>query len=362
MHLNCKSGMEEIKMKFAILALAILCGAAIALAQSAAQAPLPDQAKTSLGTSHRLRLVLKDGTYQIVVSYTVQGKIVRYVSAERGGTEELPTELVDWAATRKWEQNHSPNDEVDGAGAQRPPIDPELLQEEADRRALTPEVAPDLNLPDLDSVVALDTFHSTPQLVPLVQTDGDLNRTTGHNILKMTLNPRAAQHQILQLQGEQASVQLHVAQPAIYLRVGDDSAIARAGTPLIVNTHGAANSAAKQAAQVASPDSSYVMVRADVRTDARILVSFNIGLLGNQAKPQEDVIETTTELLPGGHWMKITPKTPLDVGEYALVEVISDKEINTGVWDFGVHPAAPENSDSIKPQPRRPLILERRNP
>ena len=77
-------------------------------------------------------------------------------------------------------------------------------------------------------------------------------------------------------------------------------------------------------------------------------------------KAQEDVVETTTELLPGGHWMKVTPKKPLDFGEYALMEVISDNEVNMGVWDFGVHPVAPENRDVIKPEPKRPLTLERR--
>jgi hypothetical protein len=212
-------------------------------------------------------------------------------------------------------------------------------------------------------VVALDTFRGTPELVPLVQTDGDLNRTTGHNILKMAINPRAAQHQILVLKGEEAAVQMHVAQPVIFLRVGDDSGISRGGTPLVVDTRGAgAGAVVGQKAVGASPDSGYVMVRADVRTDARVLASFNIGLLNNAVRPQEDVIETTTELLPGGHWMKVTPVRPLDFGEYALMEVLSDSEINTGVWDFGVHPVAAENRDAIKPEPKRPLTLERRGP
>ncbi len=104
------------------------------------------------------------------------------------------------------------------------------------------------------------------------------------------------------------------------------------------------------------------MVRADVRTDARVLASFNIGMLNNQVKQQEDVVDTTTELLPGGHWMKVTPKKPLDFGEYALMEIISDREVNLGVWDFGVHPVAPENRDVFKPEPKRPVTLERRCP
>ena len=186
------------------------------------------------------------------MSYTVKGKIVSYVSAERGEMEELPDDLVDWDATHKWERDHPPADEVADERAQppAPAIDPELLKEEADRRALTPEVAPDLNLPEQDSVVALDYFQGTPELVPLVQTEGDLNHTTSHNILKLSLNPRAAPHQIVQLKGVEAAVQMHVDQPVIYLRVGDDSGISRGGTPLVVDTHGAGN------APAVKPDSS----------------------------------------------------------------------------------------------------------
>jgi hypothetical protein len=350
------------RIAFWVMALMLVAAFTTVTAQPRPPVPLPDVSGNSGGASatapHRTRLILKDGSYQIVMGYTVKGNVVSYVSAERGETEELPADLVDWDATKKWAQRHSPNDEVEGG--QAPAIDPELLKEEADRRALTPEVAPDLNLPETDSVVALDYFQGMPELVPLVQTDGDLNRTTGHNILKLAINPRAAQHAIVQLKGVEAAVQMHVAQPAIYLRVGDDSVSRGGGTPLVVDTHGAGPD--KTADSVAgSQQSNYVMVRADVRTDARVLASFNLGALGGAGRPQEDVVETTTELLPGGHWMKVTPVKPLDFGEYALMEVISDREINTGVWDFGVHPVAPENRDVMKPQPKRPLTLERRN-
>ncbi len=58
-------------------------------------------------------------------------------------------------------------------------IDPELLKEEAERAALTPEVAKDLRLPELENVLALDTFHDQPQLVPVPQSQGELNHNTG---------------------------------------------------------------------------------------------------------------------------------------------------------------------------------------
>jgi hypothetical protein len=291
------------------------------------------------------------------MSYQVKGSMVTYVSAERGGSEEIPGSLVDWDATHKWEQRHPPPDASGEVPA--PIIDPELLKEEADRAALTPEVAPNLSLPEQDSVLVLDYFHGAPELVPLVQSEGELNRTTGHNVLKMAINPRATSHQIVQLRGVESPIQLHVDSPVIYIRVGDDSGIKRGGTPLTVDTHGAGG-AKDSTPSGASAQNGYVIVRADVRTDARVLASFNVSSLNGSVQRQEDVTPTTTELLPGGHWMKITPARPLDFGEYALMEVLSEREVNLSVWDFGVHPVAPENKDVLKPQPKRPAALERR--
>lgn len=180
------------------------------------------------GAPHRLRLILKDGSYQMVMSYKVVGKRVVYVSAERGGeTEEIPVELVDLPATEKWVKSHEAAKEGAPVVAQEPVLDPELAKEEADRAALTPEVAsvpPDgsLRLAIEDSVLALDTFHGGPELVPLVQQQSDLNKKTGHGFLKGVVNPRSAAHQVVQLKGEKADVQMHVDKPEIYLRIGGD--------------------------------------------------------------------------------------------------------------------------------------------
>ena len=336
----------------------MLVPATRALAQNHKSLPDAEAPAAADQTPHRTRLILKDGSYQVVMSnYTVKGKVVHFMSAERGDMEEIPTDLIDWDATHKWEQRHPPDGQ---ASAPSPTIDPELLKEEADRAAWTPEVAPDLHLPEEDSVLALDYFQGTPELVPLVQSDGDLNHTTSHNILKQALNPRAAQHAILTLKGEESPVQMHVAQPEIYIRIGDDSGVSHGGTPFVVDTHGA-GAGAKADDSGGSANSGYVMVRADIRTDARVLASFNINALGT-SKQEEDVIDTKTEMLPGGHWMKVTPLKPLDFGEYALMEVVSDNAVNLGVWDFGVHPVKPENRDVIKPEPKRPITLERRSP
>jgi hypothetical protein len=306
---------------------------------------------------HRTRLILKDGSYQLIMSYKVVGKNVSYVSAERGGDVELiPLDLVDLDATKKWETQHAaidPYAPLDQHPA--PAIDPELLKEEAERKLLAPEVAPDLHLAPEDAILALDTFRAMPELVPMNQTNAELNQQTGHSILRSVLKPQASPHQVVLLKGERAAVQIHVNDPVFYIKL--DDALPPGGHAITVDTHGASAQMTPKT-QPGTPD--YVIQRVDVRQDARVLASFNIGALGT-GKQQEDVFETIVSVLPGGHWMKVTPREQLLVGEYALVEILDEKSINLGVWDFGIHPQAPENRDVLKPEKKRAVTLEKRD-
>jgi len=63
----------------------------------------------------------------------------------------------------------------------------------------------------------------------------------------------------------------------------------------------------------------------------------------------EDVIPAKVEVVPGKHWLKITPDQPLAIGEYALVEIISASDINQSVWDFRVDPQLGDNEGSLGP-------------
>jgi hypothetical protein len=315
---------------------------------------LPRESSPGAGLK-RSRLYLKDGSFQVVLSYRVVGDNVFYLSAERGAEQEvIPLKLVDLDATQKWAQQA----EAQRSGVPAVQLDPELAKEEADRASRSPEVAKDLHLPDEDSVLVLDTYRGQPQLAILQQTDGELNRQTAHNILRQTLNPLAHAHQLIEIKGQTAPVQLHVGDPEIYVRMDDDAGEPLQGGSFQVDTGGDKGG---RKVEAPSPKSEYVIVRVDVRRDVRVVTSFNIGLLGGATR-QADVIETVKTVMPGGHWLKIVPKQPLSFGEYALMEVIDAKTVNTGVWDFGVRPTAGPNRDAILPQEMKtPTLAPRRS-
>jgi hypothetical protein len=343
-------------MKAAVIL--IMAGLLVSSSTHAQRKPLdlPDPAER--GSYQRTRLFLKDGSYQVVLSYQVNGKVVEYRSAERNGElEEVPLRLVDLPATVRWFHEH-----VEGAAApqSRPPVlSPELAKEEADRAALTPEIAPDLRLPEEVAVLALDTFEDTPELVPMSQVGSDLNKESAHAVRPFPVNPASGPHRILEVKRPGSDVQLHVASPVFYVRIGDDLPPAGGGA-FQVDTHGA-TSGARETPTGGAAGSSYVIERVDSRQDSRIVDSFRIGWV-NSGRKQPDIIETRQEDLPGGHWMKLTPTQPLDFGEYVLIEVLSDHEVNLDVWDFGVHSTAKQNAEAILPEEKRPVTLKTRNP
>src|SRR5258707_10305812 len=109
---------------------------------------------------HKL-LVLKDGSYQLVTKYETKGDRIRYLSAERNEWEELPSSLVDWPATEKYEKDRAAGAAVPEAVELDKQVETEL---EAGEAAL-PHVAPGLRLPEGSGVFLLDTFQGQPQLI-----------------------------------------------------------------------------------------------------------------------------------------------------------------------------------------------------
>ena len=294
------------------------------------------------------RLVLKDGTYQVVTKYERVGDRVRYYSSERAQWEEIPAELVDFAATETWAKQHTP-----GAQPSAPSIPEaaEIDKEEQQERARTPDIAAGLRLPDEDGVWALDSFHDQPELVAVIQNTGNVNHEAGHNVLRAALNPAGALQQTITIDGFESKIRLHVDEPALYVSVtaADDHSVA-AASAVTVETHGGVpqNKDAYNSAQ-----SQYVIVRlrGNYKKNDRVVTGIKLSAGGKLAE-SDDVIPTTLQMLPGDRWMKLMPHTPLTIGDYALMEVLSTGQVNLSVWDFRVDPQGPENKNAIMPLQR----------
>ena len=319
------------------------------------------------------RLIFKDGSYQIVTQYKVTGDRVRFFSSERADWEEVTAKMVDWAATDKWAKEHAlgasaaslpgangANGAASGAAnasaaspadAEAAAIDRQEQAERAEQNARTPAVLPGLALPDHTGVWVLDTYRAQPELAELVQNSGDLNPRTGHNVTRGELDSSGGLKQHIEFAGATSKVQLHVDQPVFYVSL---SVPAAAGTTdsdaLTVDTHGAAMVDDKYS--YSSPSSTYVIVRVlnNMRHNYRELTPIR---LDAQGKPGgDDVIPVTAQILPGKHWMKLTPATSLTIGDYALMEVLGPRTVNLSLWDFRVDPQGPDNMNAIVPLQR----------
>jgi hypothetical protein len=291
------------------------------------------------------RLILKDGSYQLASQYEIKGDRVRYFSAERGEWEEVPKSLVDWDATEKYEK--------DRANGAPPPEAVELdRQLEAERQAelaKSPQVAPGLRLPELGGVVLLDTFQGGPQLVDLEQSGGTVNRDMKGNILRATINPIASAKQTVELAGLHAKVQSHALLPSVYVNAQ------------LQQDNGGAAPPPQQPEQ---PWDRFKIVRAQLKDGKRIVGVIKIAVYGKTSQ-QQSFVPTTAEQLTGG-WVKVTPREPLDPGEYAVVEMMGKDGMNLYVWDFGINPGAPPNmmvtkpETSAQPQAEKPPALQQR--
>ena len=286
------------------------------------------------------RLILKDGSYQSVTKYEIKGERVRYLSAERGEWEEIPKSMVDWAATEKYEKDRA-------AGASTPEaaeLDKELAADQEAQEALSPHVVPGLALPEEGGVFLLDTYESKPELVPLNQRGGAINKNVKGNILRAAVNPIASAHQTVEVQGKHSPIQAHVGVPALYINIDRGQESDEEPAP---KADAAEKKDDKDTARVAADR--FRIIRLEAKGDKRVVGEIKVAVYGKISQDAK-FVPTTTQMMKGG-WVKVTPTDALASGEYAVVEMLGKEGMNLYVWDFGVNPNAGANSIAFKQDP-----------
>jgi len=278
------------------------------------------------------RLILKDGSYQMATKWEMQGDRVHFYSSERYDWEDIPSSLVDWDATNKFNEQNPKGVSPNASAEEMQQADADEKAERAKDEAARPVVAPGLRLPDSGGVFLLDHYRGQPQLVEIAQNGGELNKQMGKNIMHAIINPiPTGSKESIELKGEHSGVQSHEETPAIYLDLAQ-----------------ATEDKDKPSPELNRPDR-FKIVRVQEKKDVRVVSSVKISPLGKVTN-QEDIVPTTSEAVSGGEWLKLTPAHSLTPGEYALVEMLDEKTINMYVWDFGVNPNAPANASAWTPQ------------
>ena len=299
------------------------------------------------------RLILKDGSYQLVTKYEIKGDRVRYMSAERDDWEELPASLIDWPATEKFEKDRA-------AGAAVPEavqLDKEIEEENTRAQAMLPEVAPGLRLPEESGVYLLDSFQGESQVVELQQTMSELAHNPKTNIFRGAINPIGGLKVAVELDGPHAAIQAHVAVPSIYLNIDAAPDHPDKPSPKYSNSDNQGPQQPQQPEKASLPYDRFRLVRTEAKSNKRVVGDMKRQITGKIVQDQH-LVKTTITRVSGG-WLKITPSDILQPGEYVLVEMTGQQDVvgkegmNLYVWDFGVNPKAAANAN-----PWRPTVAE----
>jgi hypothetical protein len=260
------------------------------------------------------KLVLTDGSFQLVRNYEKTGDRVRYFSVERGAWEEIPAALVDWDATKKAEAA----DEKTTA---------EMLEkvriQEAAAKAETPvdvdaslTVAPGVFLPDGEGMFAFEG-----KSVKRLGQAGSAVKTDKKTVLKQVFSPIPIipSKRNVEIPGTKATVRLTSSVPEFYLREpppdpDHDSSVLRTGRQ-----------------GMSGPD--VALVRAKVKGSNRLLESIRSQFGQQISQDRDEIAIQRWEVAPDIY--RFTLSAPLPPGEYALAEILQDG-LNLYVWDFGV--------------------------
>lgn len=276
--------------------------------QSADRNPVP-RPKAPI-TPRGQKLMLKDGSFQLVREYAVQGDRVRYYSLDRSQWEEIPADLVDWDATGKAAAQEQQRE----AG-----IVEKVHNQEAARLArpldidASLEVAPKIFLPPGAGLFAFDGKAVLP--LPQAETSSKLSKKRFLEQVMVPVPIIPSRHNV-SIQGLHAKLRLRTDQPEFYMRTAD------ARTPEME------------------------LIRAKAHGENRQIENVD-ELFGQQQAVGDTISMQRWEIARGVY--RFTLSKPLAPGEYALAEAIGDEGMSLYVWDFGVEAVpAPEGHQVAK--------------
>jgi hypothetical protein len=256
------------------------------------------------------KLVLKDGSFQLVREFKIEGDRVRYYSIDQAQWDEMPEALVDWDATHKMEATESKRD-ADLVAKMR-------LRESA-RTAValdidaSLEVAPGVFLPSGEGLFEFDG----KGVFKLSQAEADI-KFSKTQMLKQVLIPVPiipTRHTV-SLNGPRAKFRIKAGQTEFYMRTADGR------------------------------EPELELLRAKISGDKRKLENLDV-LFKEEGTTGKITVPIQRWLIAPGVY-RFTLGERLEPGEYALAEIVQGGGTNLYFWDFGLNAEAVEASPKTK--------------
>jgi hypothetical protein len=281
-------------LRISIFLAALLATTNIALARSGVPRGVRQEAAGPTVPRGK-KLIMKDGTFQIVSRYQLDGDRVRYFSVERSEWEEIPASLIDWPATQQAEAEAQKTesaltDKIKSSEAAAAPVDVDASF----------EVVPGVFLPPGEGFFILDGN----AVFPLHPSPASAKLNKGHLVEQIAVPlPVIPSRTSVDLPGKRASFRTTNRVPEFYFRTKDSS------------------------------EPQVELLVAQVQGNKRHIENIDT-LFGQRNQKGKTVLMQEWQVANGLY--RFTLGQPLAPGEYALAQFSPREGINLLLWDFGV--------------------------
>jgi hypothetical protein len=267
--------------------------------QSGASAPAPTLPRGK-------KLILKDGTYQLVREYQVTGDRLRYYSLESRAWEEMPESLVDWDATRKAADIEAKEDAATLEKVHAQELARQVMPLDIDASL---EAGPGVFLPPGEGLFVFDSKTVKPLSQALANSTLNKGRVVEQVLVPVPIIP--SRHTI-SLPGAHAKLRVTSTQPEFYMRTADGR------------------------------EPEMELIRVQVRGYTREVENIDTTVFKESFEKKNALSMQRWQLATGVY--RFTLAQPLGPGEYVIAERVRGEGMNFYVWDFGVDASAPPES------------------
>jgi len=238
-----------------------------------------------------VQLYLKDGQFQLVREYKVDGDRVRYYSIERSDWEEIPVALVDLKRTEIQIAERK------AAIAEQAKL---ITEEDKAERERANEVAKIPQGPGVHLAVG-------EGIQTLKQAESEVHTNKGRNVLKvLSPVPLVSGKATVEIKGEHSLTKVASERPEFYISL--------------------------------SAEERFGIIRVRPSKGVRIVEKLTVIPVSKETMEEQEQVEIFRQQIEDGLY-KIWPTKPIEPGEYAVVEYTEGK-VNIQVWDFAYDPNA----------------------